>query len=569
MILKSLCDYYDRKAELPKEGLELKEIGFIIVIDERGQFLRFEDRRIDDNHSQKFLVRKSVERTSGIKANFLYDNSAYVLGYSQKKETVKRFNAFKARVEEIYNENPNNVYIKAIHGFYQNEHNDIISTLQKDPLWSDIIRNLNKTYSYFSFLIEGDTMIVAEKQELLSLSETSDKGIKNICLVTGEKSCIVEITTSTMIPGSDAKAKLVSFQVKSGYDSYGKVKGLNAPISKLAEFKYTTALNDMLRADSRNKFHIGNRTFIFWASHNNNVGQEIENGIFEMFGAFNDDVDDPDRNIEQVRKVFNAVYSGALQTSLEEKFFILGLAPNKARIAVVYWAEMPLKEFSRLICSHFNDMEIVDTRNIKKPYVGLRSMLSAITLGGKSTDVTPNLPETVIKSILQALPYPQPLFTSCINRIRAEQTVKITRAAIIKACLNRMNENTKKIQIMLDKENNNQGYLCGRLFAVLEKIQEEANNMHTIRERYMNSASTTPAMIFPTILNLSSHHSEKLNEARCIWFEKTKQEIIEKIYSDGFPVHLNLQDQGRFFVGYYHQRQDFFIKKNESDSNNE
>ena len=119
---------------------------------------------------------------------------------------------------------------------------------------------------------------------------------------------------------------------------------------------------------------------------------------------------------------------------------------------------------------------------------------------------------------------------------------------------------------MLDKDNTNQGYLCGRLFAVLDKIQGEANNQHSIRERYMNSACATPAAVFATILNLSNHHSEKLSEPRKIWFEKVKQEIIDKISPDGFPAHLDLPDQGRFFVGYYQQTQDFFTKKDEQET---
>jgi CRISPR-associated protein Csd1 len=194
-------------------------------------------------------------------------------------------------------------------------------------------------------------------------------------------------------------------------------------------------------------------------------------------------------------------------------------------------------------------------------------MLRTVTLGGKLGDVTPNLPEAVVKSIFQGLPYPQTLYSSCLRRIRAEQSINVTRVAIIKAYLNRLNNNEQKIKFMLDKENNNQGYLCGRLFAVLDKIQEEANNLNSIRERYMNSASATPAMVFPAILNLSFHHSEKLKEGRNIWFEKLKQEIVDKISSNGFPTHLDLQDQGRFFVGYYHQRQEFFEKKRTDNEN--
>ncbi len=217
-------------------------------------------------------------------------------------------------------------------------------------------------------------------------------------------------------------------------------------------------------------------------------------------------------------------------------------------------------------------MEVVDTRPEKKPYMSLRSILSAVTLGGKSSDATPNLPDAIVKSIFQGLPYPQTLFASCIRRIRAESgdkdknAVHITRAAIIKAYLNRLHDNQKPIQTMLDKENTNQGYLCGRLFAVLDKIQEEANNQHSIRERYMNSASSTPAAVFSTILNLSNHHAEKLSEGRHIYFEKLKQEIISKIDADGFRAQLDLQDQGRFFIGFYHQRQDFFTK-NEGNNN--
>lgn len=264
--------------------------------------------------------------------------------------------------------------------------------------------------------------------------------------------------------------------------------------------------------------------------------------------------------------MFEAIYSGKLKTTLEDKFYILGLAPNSARIAVVYWSETILRDFAAKLISHFEDMEIVDTRKEKKPYQGMRNMISTVTLNGKDSDATPNLPESVLKSIFQGLPYPFTLYSACIRRIRAEQQLTIARAAIVKAYLNRLkNDNNEKIKVMLDKENTNQGYLCGRLFAVLDKIQEEANKISSIRERYMNAASATPSSVFATILNLSLHHSEKLSDGRRIYFEKIKQEIIDKLSADGFPTHLDLQNQGRFFVGYYHQRQDFFTGKNEQE----
>lgn len=549
--------------------MELKEIGFIIVIDKYGNFLRFEDRRIDKKSAQKFLVKKSVGRSSAPVANYLYDNSQYVFGYSDKGDMEnmrKYFEVFKAKVEEIYDVFSDNVALKAVYTFYRQDPSIMVEIMQNDPLWTDIIKNLNKKYSIFSFLIEGDTEIVASKRELINLEYDDNEILGRPCLVIGKHSKTVEVTTATMIPGSQATAKLVAFQVNSGYDSYGKSKGYNAPISEEAEFAYTTALNHLLRSDSHNKFMIGSRTFLFWASSNSDASKASEDSLFALFGRTEDD--DPNKRIELVRHTFMSIFSGDLPANKDDRFFILGLAPNSARIAVVYWNELPLREFAGLISKHFTDMEIADTdaRKEKKPYMSLYSILGSVTLGGKSSDATPNLPDAVVKSVFQGLPYPFSLFQACIRRIRAEQSINITRAAIIKAYLNRLNDNNnnKKLDIMLDKENQNQGYLCGRLFAVLDKIQEDANGIHSIRERYMNSASATPAMVFATILNLSTHHLEKLNGGGQIFYERLKQEIISKLDANGFPAHLDLQDQGRFFVGYYHQRQTLFS----SDKNN-
>ena len=566
MILKALYDYYKRCDNLPAKGMEEKEIGFLIVLSPDGQFLRFEDCRIGKDHARIYLVKKHVGRSSAAVANYLYDNSAYVLGYSEKGNGKEQLylDTFKAKVESIADTFPENRDVTAIRTFYHNSREKILDLVSKDILWEDIKKNLSKKYSTFSFRIEGDLKIVAEKRELLQLEECNDKAeADDICLVSGKHGPSVETTTATMIPGSQAIAKLVSFQVNSGYDSYGKTKCKNAPISEEAEFAYTTALNSMLQKGSRNKFMLGTRTFVFWASNNNEASMETEESLFDLLGFSEEANDDPNAKIMKVRKVFESIYSGLLKTGLDDKFYILGLAPNSARIAVVYWSETTLKDFAEKILCHFNDMEIHDTRKDKKPYMGIREIISSVTLGGKMSDATPNLPESVVKSIFQGLPYPQTLYSACLRRIRAEQKLTITRAAIIKAYLNRQRNNNKKIDIMLDKDNNNQGYLCGRLFAVLDKIQEDANNISSIRERYMNAASATPSAVFATILNLSVHHSEKLDEGRRIYFEKLKQEILDKVSADGFPTHLDLQDQGRFFVGYYHQRQDFFTSKKE------
>lgn len=575
MILKALYDYYNRCGNLPAPGMEEKEIGFVIVISKEGKFLRFEDCRTDKTIGRVYLVKKHVSRSSAAVANYLYDNSAYVLGYSDKDDSEKNqlyFNTFVEKVQSILDRMPDNSDIRTLMNFYAQGREAIHSEVEQDPLWEDIKKNLSKKYSVFSFRIEGDLRILAEKKELMQTNEgTKNDNSRGLCMVTGVQGELVDTTTATMIQGSQATAKLVAFQVNSGYDSYGKEKCGNAPISHEAEFAYTTALNTMLRRDSRNKFTVGNRTFVFWASSNDKAAEQAEESLFDLLGYSEEKKDNPNAKIEQVRKVFTAIYSGSLSTSLEDRFYILGLAPNSARIAVVYWSETPLRDFAGKILRHFDDMEIIDTRKDRKPYMGIKDILSAVTLGGKQSEATPNLPESIIKSIFLGTPYPYTLLSACIRRIRAESgdgnAARITRIAIIKAFLNRQNVNDKRMKIMLDKRNTNQGYLCGRLFAVLDRIQEDANGISSIRERYMNAASSTPSSVFATILNLSSHHLENLsNEGKKVFYEKLKQEIIDKISSDGFPAHLDLQDQGRFFVGYYHQRHDFFNKKEENNN---
>ena len=556
MILKALYDYYNRCDNLPAKGLEEKEIGYLIVIKDDGSFLRLESRMKDKKQASRFLVLQTVKR-SGKKfvPNYLWDNIEYILGGPGSSDEKKH--TFIKMVSDLSELKPDSKTIAAIKEFYANDKVNV-SVVKEDPLWSE----MQKSNKNISFLIEGETKIAAENKDVWNLvlyQKSND--IQKHCLVSSEKGYVARLHSTIKL--TKDTGPIVSFQKGMGYDSYGKEQAYNAPISEEAEFAYTTALNSMLQKGSRNKFMLGTRTFVFWASNNNEASKETEESLFDLLGFSEDTNDDPNANLMKVRKVFESIYSGTLETGLDDKFYILGLAPNSARIAVVYWSETTLKDFAEKILKHFSDMEIHDTRKDKKPYMGIREIISSVTLGGKMSDATPNLPESVVKSIFQGLPYPQTLYSACLRRIRAEQKLTITRAAIIKAYLNRQSNNNKKIDIMLDKENNNQGYLCGRLFAVLDKIQEEANKISSIRERYMNAASSTPSAVFATILNLSVHHSEKLEEGRRIYFEKLKQEILDKVSADGFPTHLDLQDQGRFFVGYYHQRQDFFTSKKE------
>ena len=582
MILKALYDYYNRCGDdIVPMDMAYVDFYYSIVLDEKGNFIRLEP--LGGDSGLPLLTFRPEERTSAPVPHCMGDHAGYILGlkavkakenFDYAKEMTrneKTLTAFKKDVEYFFNILPDNSFVQAIHAFYKKFSLETINAIKHDSHWVDFCKYLAKNITFSVIGING---YAASDNEILQVKKQSksNENKKAVCLITGVKEKPVNTTYSSFILGGKSNAKLVAFQVNSGYDSYGKKMGLNAPISEEAEFKYTTALLKLLSKNSRNKFRIGDRSFIFWASSNSEAAEQTEGSLFDLLGYTEEEGDDPNAKIEQVRKVFTAIYSGSLKTSLEDRFFILGLAPNSARIAVVYWSESSLREFAGKILQHFKDMEIIDTRKEGKPYMGIKDMLAAVTLSGKQSEATPNLPEAIVNSIFQGTPYPFTLFSACIRRIRAEsgshdkKAIRIARMAIIKAYLNRTNSNNKKIEIMLDKSNTNQGYLCGRLFAVLDKIQEDANGISSIRERYMNAASATPASVFATIINLSSHHMEKLtNDGKKIFFEKMKQEIIDKIPASGFPAHLDLQDQGRFFIGYYHQRQEFFTKKEEEN----
>ena len=466
MILKALYDYYNRCEGLAQKGLELKEIGYLIVIDKDGSFLRIESRMKDKKTAQAFIVLQTVKR-SGKKyiPNYLWDNYEYVIGGSG--ESTKKNKTFLNMIAAFKEQAVNDSYLDAIAKFYKN--NGVIEeTIKKDLLYDEMLKS-NKN---ISFLLQGEFKIAAEDKAVwdLVLNQNNDD-INGTCLVTGQKRSISRLHTKIKL--TKDTGPLVSFKTDRGYDSYGKEQGYNAQISEEAEFAYTTALNAMLQKGSHNKFCVGNRTFVFWASSDNKASEQTEESLFDLLGYTEEEVDDPNAKIEQVRKVFTAIYSGSLKTSLEDRFYILGLAPNSARIAVVYWSESSLREFAGKILQHFKDMEIIDTRKEGKPYMGIKDMLAAVTLSGKQSEATPNLPEAIVNSIFQGTTYPFTLFSACIRRIRAEsgshdkKAIRIARMAIIKAYLNRTNSNNQKIEIMLDKSNTNQGYLFGRLFAVL------------------------------------------------------------------------------------------------------
>lgn len=582
MILQSLYDYYQRKAantdsNIAPQGFEWKEIPFLIVINKDGKFINLEPTSESEGNNKKakraksFLVPKSKGK-SGSDAwkttNVFWDHYGYVLEnpkddpkknkIQNKEDAKKQHSSFIKLVNEIVEKFPSNEQFIAVKNFLQKE--DQIQKVFNHQNWKDCIKILGCN---LSFRLIGETNIVAEHADLKTIAVSNDfDDNKGVCLITGDREPIVTLNTATSIPGGKSGAKLVSFQKSSGYDSYYKEQGGNAPISKKAEDAYTTALKDLLGKDSRNKFRISDTTVVFWAEKEINFEKQFS------FFFTNPNKDDPGRNAQEVKALYESIHSGKFNSEGSTQFYILGLAPNVARILVRFWETGTVNDFGKKIAQHFTDLELAEGKQEKHKYFTLFSLLTNIVLDYKMDNVPPNLASAVIESILKGTPYPATLQQQCIRRIRAEQKVNHIRAAILKAYLNRKNRITnynkeKEITMALDKENKNQGYLCGRLFAILEKIQQEAQPgiTTTIKDRFYGAASSTPVTVFGRLLNLTNHHLAKLHPGRKTNLDKLLQEIMDSISSNGMPAHLSLDDQSRFAIGYYQQRQDFFISK--------
>ncbi|MEG1580909.1 MAG: type I-C CRISPR-associated protein Cas8c/Csd1 [Bacteroidaceae bacterium] len=585
MILQALYDYYQRKKDdsdsnIAPFGMERKEIPFIIVIDEEGNFLRLEERNEGngkDKLSHRFLVLRSKTRSgcnSWANACVFWDNYGYLLGIAKasakKKESDmpkaieyarKQNITFRKTVSQYCQQFPENKQFRAVKIFYQKEQN--MELLKNDPLWETITK---KDGTCLSFRLVKEDKLVAEHEDLIPKPLIKEGEKEGICLITGERAPICILHTRQMIPGGGSNSTIVAFQKNSGFDSYGKEQGLNAPISIEAESAYSTALKELLDKNSHNKFKMGEITFLFWAQRKCKFEKD-----FSLF--FNStSKDDPDRNIQAIRALMQSPYKGKVSDQEETKFYLLGLSPNVTRISVRSWREGTVKDFANKIRLHFEDLRITKGTKEEREYFSLFHLLTQIAFQYKIDKLPPNMVSDVLNSVLNGTPYPTTLQLHCINRIRVDHSISYIRAAILKAYLNRKirfnNNLNKPITMALDKENTNQAYLCGRLFATLEKIQEEAapGLNASIKDQYYSSASATPVAVFPRLLALKNHHTPKLNPGRAVNMERLIGEIMSSMEANGFPCHLSLDDQSRFAIGYYHQRNDFFSSK---ENNNE
>lgn len=579
MILQALNDYYRRKCDdpdpaqrLPMFGLEQKEIPFLLEISAAGEMLQLRDTR-ELNGKKKvarvFRVPMGIKKTSGVAANLLWDTLEYVLGVDTKgkpERVAEQHAAFRARIAALPDAAREDAGIQAVTRFL--DHIDL-AQLQRQPAWADAL----ESNAVLSFRLQGDLDLVCQRPAVVSAAlnaSTDDDAPQAMCLVTGEHAPVERLHASIKgVWGAQTSgANIVSFNARA-FESYGKTErqGENAPVSRAAAFAYTTALNHLLRKDSPQRIQVGDASTVFWAERDS----EFETAAADIFG--DSPKDDPDCGTRAVHAVLEAVHSGKWGTSEEAtRFYVLGLAPNAARISIRFYHCVTLGELGQRISQHFKDLELVRGPHDAQ-YPSLFRLLAAVAVQNKADNIPPNLGGAIVDAIFAGVntPYPSLWLNAAVGRCRAEQNVNYLRAAAIKACLNRQMRHAQfppsnpsqeqEFLPMLDLSNTNPAYSLGRLFAVLEKIQEEASPglNATIRDRYYGAASSTPVAVFTTLLRLKNAHLKKLTAGRTTVFEKLLGEVLGPVTD--FPKHLPLPDQGRFALGYYHQRQDFFTKK--------
>ena len=573
MILQALVDYYERSDALPREGWIRRPVDYELVLDTGGNCIAFKalgeirkGKTVAEERLVPAIGKQAMKHTnSGKDANLLWDNASFVFGTGNKGAT--KLASFIETLQSWLGE-LDDPGVKAVHLF--------CTQLEANPEAASALierfghsEDFEKRDPVLAFQLQGDLEDIHHRpsvrlayQDVL-IERYASGGVRGNCLVTGKTNVPIalnETVIKNVWGGQPAGCNIVSFNARA-FESYGKTErqGENAPVSRAAAFAYTTALNHLLRKDSVQRMQVGDASTVFWAERQDPF-ETIFGDIFQ---------DNPDGGTTAVRALLDAVYSGQWGGSDENlRYHVLGLAPNAARISIRFYHSITLSELGQRIVQHFEDLSLA--RGPHDPqYPSLFRLLTAVALQNKADHIPPNLGGAIVDALLAGpdAPYPSLWLNAAVGRCRAEQNVNYLRAAAIKACLNRyirFRQSTEKEFLpMLDLSNTHPAYRLGRLFAVLEKIQEEASPglNATIRDRYYGAASSTPVAVFTTLLRLKNAHLKKLMPGRVTVFEKLLGEVLGPV--DDFPKHLPLPDQGRFALGYYHQRQDFFTRKSQ------
>jgi CRISPR-associated protein Csd1 len=537
------------------------------------------------------VVPEQVKKTSGISSNFLCENSAYILGITDKGEAdfgIKRFEAFRQLHKDLLSK-ANCDAARAVLAFLDNydplkgrEHPAIARNLET------LLKGGNLVFMFRGAFVHEDATI----RQVWEADKAGKDAVLGQCLVTGETAPIARLHASLkgIRDANPTGASLVGFNARA-YESYHREQGQNSPVSEKAVFAYTTALNYLLSSANPNKkLTIGDTTVVYWAESDKKEYANAFAGIFEPPTVeVEAPIDQSGRKkvekglkdvAEKVRRV-QKLDLDALLAGLKDdnpRFYVLGLAPNAARISVRFFLTDPFQKIVERMMQHYRDLEMVKEFDNQPAYITVRHILDE-TMSKKAKDpqASPLMAGAVFRSILTGAPYPAALYYAILNRIRADaddrgvQKIGYVRAAVIKAFLIRKYRNQPQdpIQEVLSMSLNEQStipaYALGRLFAVLEKVQQEAigDVNASIKDRYFTSACASPASVFPVLLRLSQHHISKAAYGHAS--DRRIQDILNllDVEKNPIPARLTLDEQGIFVLGYYHQRTAFYVSKAE------
>lgn len=575
MILQALVQYYEdlaRQDKLPRQGWCRTKVSYGINLSRDGDinnilFLKNEiqmgKKKVWD--ATMMTVPAMVTRSSGIASNFLCDNSKYLLGID-KDGTGKRITECFQAAKEKHLNMLNNIsceMAEAICAFFHKwnpekarENKIILDNWEEITDGGNLIFCMNNHYAQ-------ENEVIAKAWDDAHKETVTD--IEGICLVTGKRTEISRIHRNIKgVAGAQSSgAALVSFNA-SAFESYGKEQSYNAPVGKYAEFAYTSALNYLL-SERKYTFSLGDSTVVYWSEK---AKKEYQDLLLAVLNPIKDNQDEIHDIFEKMRKDEEIIIDD-IKLNLAQKFYILCLAPNAARLSVRFFYQNSLGSILKNLAKHYERIQMVRPKWAEDKYLGVEAMLKE-TVNMNSRDKKPvsNMASMVFLSILQDTRYPVSLYTDTLIRIRSEQgNVTWGRAAIIKAYMIKNYKNMEGEKYMgLNEDCNDTAYVLGRLFSVLESIQTDANPgiKSTIRDRYFNSACATPAMVFPVLVKLKNSHIKKMErekESSKIYYEKILTSIMDKL--DTYPKRLSLEEQGKFILGYYHQMQKKYENREE------
>ncbi|WLI72337.1 type I-C CRISPR-associated protein Cas8c/Csd1 [Halomonas alkalicola] len=592
MILTALNDYYQRLADedkVPLPGFSSEKVSFCLIFSQEGKPLQVVDLRDTSGKKPRpspCQVPVDKRRTSGIHAYPLWDKTAYSLGVTagEGKRLADEHAAFKARQLALFGESddPDLMAFLRLLDQWQPEQ------LSELPGYSEEVLDTNVI-----FRLDGQRQYLHENREarrLWGAALEGGEGVSGQCLITGDIAPLgtVHPAIRGVRDAQSSGASLVSFN-SDAYESYGYSKNQNASISKAAIFGYSTALNHLLRGDTDNhqRLQIGDATVVFWAKARDTAHAEAAEGFFAMLNEPPSDEQEAAKLGTLMKQVSEGRILAELDPMLEAdtQFFVLGLAPNAARLSVRFWYVDSLEHLAQHYAHHYQDMSLEPS-----PWKGMtpgawRLALQTAPIHGdrpNAEDVLPQLAGELMRSILTGSRYPRSLLNNIVMRFRNDGKISGIRVALCKAVRARegrlavhSNSTTQEVPVSLDPHSTHPGYLLGRLFAELESAQRGAlgNEVNaTIRDRYYGAASATPASVFPMLLrNLQHHLSNMRKKDKGGLAHKIEGEIGTIIdgLSDRFPRSLRIEDQGRFAIGYYHQSQARFAKKDSAYKNAE